>query len=91
VSATKIVLVVKVMDVRLNGTVSASSSASMFTLAATDGKTYQVDTTKAQLIARNYFGTDMTKLRIGDTVQVVGKSETASTNVKAHLVVDFSL
>ncbi len=91
VSATKIVLVVKAMDVRLNGTVSASSSASIFTLTATDGKNYQVDTTKAQLIARNYFGTDMSKVRVGDTVQVVGKSDTASADVRAHLVVDFSL
>ena len=98
VTATKIQIIVKNMEVHLNGTVSAlanvsssTTAASSLTLAATDGKSYQVNLEKAQLITRSSFGRDFSQVRVGDTVQVGGKTETASANVKAQLVVDFSL
>lgn len=93
VTATKIEIPVKNLEARLNGTISAvnTSASSTLTLAATDGKTYEVNVQKAQLIARNYFGNDFTKVRVGDTIQVVGKTETASMKLNAQLIVDFSL
>lgn len=93
VTATKIEIPVKNLEARLNGTISAvnTSASSTLTLAAADGKTYEVNVQKAQLIARNYFGNDFTKVRVGDTIQVVGKTETASMKVNAQLIVDFSL
>lgn len=98
VTANKVKMVVVKTDVRLNGTVSAlnnvsatGTTSSSLTLAATDGKSYQVGLRDASLITRNYSGNDFSRVHVGDTVQVQGKSETASTTVQARLVVDFSL
>lgn len=88
--AQNVRIVVRTEEVRLNGRLTAVNGASV-TMLGTDGKTYTVDAAKAKLSGNGYFGTDMSKLKVGDSVQVWGKSETGSLKVNANFVVDFSL
>lgn len=88
--ATKISLTAKEENMRSYGTV-ASTATSSLVLAGTDGRTYMVDTSKAKLVGRNYVGTDMTKIKTGDLIQIIGRGLAASLGIKATLIVDFSL
>jgi hypothetical protein len=89
VTANKIQLVVKQEDVHLNGTVvSIGGTAMTFT---TDGKTYGTDVRNVKIAGKNYFGTDTSKLKAGDAIQVWGKTAGDSLQVRSTLIIDFSM
>lgn len=89
VTANKIQLVVKQEDVHLNGTVvSIGGTAMTFTA---DGKTYGTDVRNVKIAGKNYFGTDTSKLKAGDAIQVWGKTAGDILQVRSTLIIDFSM
>lgn len=90
VAASKIQIVVKSEEVRMNGTVT-NVNGNTLTMTGSDGKTYTVDATQTKVAGRSFFGTDLTKIKVGDAVQAWGKTMTGSLQIKANLVIDFSM
>lgn len=89
VTANKIQLVVKQEDVHLNGTVvSIGGTAMTFTA---DGKTYGTDVNNVKIAGKNYFGTDASKLKAGDAIQIWGKTTGNALQVRSTLVINFSM
>lgn len=89
VTASKIQIVVKQEEVHLNGTVVSVGGTTMIFIA--DGKTYGTDLKNVKIAGRNYFGTDASKLKAGDAIQVWGKTTGDVLQVRSTLVIDFSM
>lgn len=90
VNATKIQISVKQEEVRLHGTVSSVSGTTL-SMSGSDGKTYTVDAAGTKLAGRNYFGTEINKIKVGDSIQIWGKMVPGSLQIKANVIIDFSL
>ena len=89
VTANKIQLVVKQEEVHLNGTI-VSIGGTVMTFTA-DGKTYGTDLKNVKIAGKNYFGTDASKLKVGDAIQVWGKTTGDTLQVRSTLVINFSM
>lgn len=90
VTANKVQIVVKHEEVHLNGTIASIAGTTMM-FNGPEGRTYGVDLGSAKIAGRNYYGTEVSKLKAGDAVQVWGKTMTESLQIKANLVIDFSM
>lgn len=89
VTASKVQIVAKQEQVRLNGIVSRVDGA-VLVMAGTDGKTYTVNAAEATVATSAFYGKGLTNIHVGDRVQVWGKAMTGSTEVKANMVINFS-
>jgi hypothetical protein len=89
VTATSINIIIKVLRISINGSLSAVSGN---TLTVTSGNnTYTVDVTHASLVRKFGGKSSLSEFNIGDNLQVRGKHEDGSMSVTASLVRDLSI